>query len=519
MIKVVNMVPVALSGEASQDSEPNLAVNPANTNDIVGTAFTRSPLGGLFAPIYVSTDGGTTWELRSVVPGNGSFGTGDITVGFATTGGMLYAGILNGSHGRMQILRTAAFTSTTPMEVLVDRGGEDQPWTLAGSVVVSGASRDRVYVGSNDFNQPGGRTAIVDASPDAATAPPPANFATHALERRTTVGQDGPPVRLALHASGVVYAAFHRWVTANGSNRTMDIVVTRDDNWGTGANAFADLVDGGDGVEGQRVATGRFIRFNDIMGQERLGADLAIAVDPANAARVYVAWCDRVGGATGTDWTVHVRASTDSGQTWTGDIRTITNAKNPSLAINSSGSLGFVAQQFTGTRWVTQFEITTDDWATAATTMVLHTAPSTVPARTFLPYIGDYVRLLSVGTDFYGVFSGNNTPDPANFPSGITYQRGADWTTHSLLNTDGVTPVNASIDPFFFHWSPTIKGRGPILREPRLPRLPREPIVVAPRLPREPIFREPRLPIIREPRGPIGPDPGPLGDEPTDLDL
>ncbi len=57
---------------------------------------------------------------------------------------------------------------------------------------------------------------------------------------------------------------------------------------------------------------------------------------------------------------------------------------------------------------------------------MLHTAPSTTPARTFFPYIGDYVRLLAVGTDFYGVFCGNNTPDTANFPSGVTYQRNAE---------------------------------------------------------------------------------------------
>ena len=37
---IVNMVPVSMSGETNQDSEPNLAVNPANVNNIVATAFT-----------------------------------------------------------------------------------------------------------------------------------------------------------------------------------------------------------------------------------------------------------------------------------------------------------------------------------------------------------------------------------------------------------------------------------------------------------------------------------------------
>src|SRR6476646_6211331 len=101
MIHIVNMIPFSLSGESSQDSEPNLAVNPAKPTDMVGTAFTPAPMGGAFAPIYISTDGGNTWSLRTVVPGNGSFGTGDITVGFATTSGVLYAGTLNGSTGNL----------------------------------------------------------------------------------------------------------------------------------------------------------------------------------------------------------------------------------------------------------------------------------------------------------------------------------------------------------------------------------------------------------------------------------
>ncbi|MFI9363420.1 hypothetical protein ACIG5E_20535 [Kitasatospora sp. NPDC053057] len=67
------------------------------------------------------------------------------------------------------------------------------------------------------------------------------------------------------------------------------------------------------------------------------------------------------------------------------------------------------------------------------------------------PYLGDYIRLIAVGQDFYGIFAGNNTPDNANFPVGVTYRRNSNFTTHQLLDTDGVSPVNPSIDPFFLH--------------------------------------------------------------------
>jgi hypothetical protein len=508
MLHIVNITPASLSAESHQDSEPNLAVNPANPSDMVATAFTPSPMGGANAPIYVSTDGGNTWSLRMVVPGNNTTaGTGDITVGFATTGGMLYAGILNGNTGRMQILRTSSFTSTTTMTALVDRVSEDQPWVVAGSVVVGGVSRDRVYVGNEDGNQPSGMTATVDVSQDAATAAPPAGFTPIQLEHSATIGKDGPPIRIALHPNGTVYAAFQRWDPGGTfPNLNIDVVVTRDDSWGASSSPFTAL-----GPVGQPVVTNRFVRFNALMGQERLGADLSIAVDPVDSRTVWIAWCDRVGGSAGTDWTLHVRRSTDGGQTWPADLRTITNVKNPALAVNSNRLLGLVYQQFTGTTWDTKLELTSNGWASAVTPLVLHTASSSAPARTFLPYIGDYIRLLAVGADFYGVFCGNNTPNMANFPNGVTYQRAADWTNHRLLSTNGVTVVQPSIDPFFFHWSETLVPRGPITRGPITP----SPIS------RGPVTRGPVVPAPPQPPEPIVRDPGPLRPArgATELDL
>ena len=68
-INVVNLIPKALSGETNQDSEPNLAVNPNNPQQMVATAFTPNPSGGPLAPIFISSDGGQTWALNLIVPG------------------------------------------------------------------------------------------------------------------------------------------------------------------------------------------------------------------------------------------------------------------------------------------------------------------------------------------------------------------------------------------------------------------------------------------------------------------
>jgi hypothetical protein len=57
--------------------------------------------------------------------------------------------------------------------------------------------------------------------------------------------------------------------------------------------------------------------------------------------------------------------------------------------------------------------------------------------------------LLSVGNEFRGVFCANNSPELANFPQGVTYQRAADFRTKTLTDGSG-SPVAVSIDPFYF---------------------------------------------------------------------
>jgi hypothetical protein len=161
--------------------------------------------------------------------------------------------------------------------------------------------------------------------------------------------------------------------------------------------------------------------------------------------------------------------STDRGATWSKDLLTITNATNPAVAINSTGMVAFVYQQLTGAfkpqkvsaanRWETHFRTSTDNGATW-TDQTLATVPANQPpnpgpdGNTFLPYLGDYLHLMAVDVNFYGIFSANNTPDPANFPAGVTFQRNCDTGKHVLFDVDGTTPVDVSIDPFFFKVAP-----------------------------------------------------------------
>jgi len=457
MVLVVNMIPRSLSGETAQDSEPTLAVNPANPLQIVGTAFTPDPLGGTsLAPIFVSSDGGSTWALNFIVPSR--VATGDITVAFSSTTNTLYAGILKlpspPNETQLNILRTKNYLSPTPMSVLTDRLGADQPYVQAVSIPgPNGSQRDRVYVGVNDFAAPG--TSTIDVSLNAALAN--GKFKSIRLEDSNKQTQNGPQVRPVCHTDGTVYLAFYRWLSTTGDWEantlviTADVIVMRDDNGGQGTKPFRSLTGAGN-TRGQRVAAGVTFPFHQtgqgVPGQQRLGGDLAMAADPRNSAVVYLGYCDR--SAAGT-YTLHVRSSTDRGVTWSSDLRTVPRAINPGLAINDQGQVGLLYQQLTGTsalHWETHFQQSPDgiNW----TDTVLATAPANTPTLSFSPYLGDYAHLMSVGPTFYGIFSANNTPDMANFPSGVTYQRNADFTTHTLFDTDGATPVATSIDPFFF---------------------------------------------------------------------
>jgi hypothetical protein len=118
------MIPSLSSGETNQDSEPILAVNPANALEMAATAFTPSPnVGSSNSPIYYSNDGGNTWALKDIIAGTP---VRDQTLRFCSTSGTLYAGVLWGGGSNIalinfDILRTNDFSGLSTMTVLASR--------------------------------------------------------------------------------------------------------------------------------------------------------------------------------------------------------------------------------------------------------------------------------------------------------------------------------------------------------------------------------------------------------------
>jgi len=442
-VRVVDLIPVSLSGETWQDAEPFLALYASNPKLLAASAFTPNPGGSASgrAPIFVSDDGGDSWTLRNTLPSQSM--TADITHAVGGSPPVLYAGIMKVPGFPLNELKANDFFSPATMTLQAFRADIDQPFvrtTATGNV-------DRVYVGLNDFDAPDGRTATVDVSLDGG-----ATYTSRRIETRSTLGQNGPSVRPAVAQDHTVYVAYFGWRSNAGSDVTSDVVVVRDDSGATGASPFRDLVDPSDNLPGRLVATHVTIPWSNAptLGQERIGSTLSIAVDALHSDNVYMTWADRVG--TGDIYTVHVRRSTDRGVTWSGDLRTVTNATDASLAVSPNGTAGLLYQQVTGSastsRWVTRLEQSRDGFATHRD-VVLATVPATAPPNQFLPYIGDYNCLLTRGNQFLGIFSANNTPDSTNFPQGVVYQRRVDFPTHRLLDGSGGA-VAVSIDPFFF---------------------------------------------------------------------
>nr|MDP9122264.1 glycoside hydrolase [Acidobacteriota bacterium] len=474
-VTVVDMIPNSQSAERNDDSEPNLAVDPAHPLRMAASAFSPDPLGTSQGALFLSINGGAAWTLKGVLPGStpGFCGSAfcDVTLRFAATSGRLYVSDLTADPKGNLALRVSRFDDifggAAPLVLETYSGppgqAPDQPYIQATTVLGGqGTGSDRVYVGQNDARAavvP--KTATVDVNPDAG-APSPAPFSQARIETRPVPAKDGSAVRTAIHPSGTVYAAFYGFRTSG-----TDIVVVRDDHWGTSPMPFTDLKDPS---STPGIVVAHVPLAAPKLATQRVGrSQISLAVDPNDVRSVWLVWGD---GDPGPSITLHLRHSTDGGVTWSGDLRTVSGATNPALAVNSGGGVGFLYQQLLANGafafFVTTLEIAKDGFATPPTPIVLAKSLIEDPLNTGDNPIGDYEHLMAVGKDFFGVFSADNTPDMALFPSGVSYQREVNFAQHVLYDGPSHTfghEVQVSIDPFFFHVSETTPDQDFFVRD------------------------------------------------------
>ena len=284
MVKVVNVIPQSLSGETRQDSEPNIAVNPANHAQIAITAFTPDPIGRKQRP-----------DLRLD----------------------RYRHLLGAEHHRAEpehddrhrrhhhalcrqrpLLRRHP---AVPRQSAAERAAQYQLRRPDGDVGAGGSDATSISPTRRPRRFRAGptpaRTASTSGSttsPRAAARPPPSRPASMPRPparrspacasrsaapgpRDRTARRSGP----AVHTDGTVYAVFYGWRAFSAASLvTSDVVVVRDDNWGKGASPFTALKDPSDNLGGRLVATGVQFTWNGSLGHDRLGGDSSIAVAP-----------------------------------------------------------------------------------------------------------------------------------------------------------------------------------------------------------------------------------------------
>jgi hypothetical protein len=236
-------------------------------------------------------------------------------------------------------------------------------------------------------------------------------------------------------------------------------VVVRSDNGG--ADDFKALGTSGNGVT---IATPISIFTDDenthlTLGQERIGSDIAIAVDPNNANHVVVVYGDAPGANDAGIAQLVLKESTDGGATWSQEkYRTPSSVRSalPGLAILPNGAIGLLYASYDPvTNVLSQHLLTTTDDSTNDITLARQTN-SLPTANGDDPYIGDFFDLTSRGNTFYGIFSASNADDGTNaLFQNVTFNRDFTGTpgTSSFRLTDATgNAIPFSIDPFFFSY-------------------------------------------------------------------
>ncbi len=478
--RVADMIPGTLAEEGWQNAEPTLAIDPTDPTRMAASAmFLGSEgieCGALTAGVVASANSGKTWHMQCVLPlegdaadnipdwaGDHSFdavGSGNktyaayLTPGYVLLARILEADIAKGIAGVPRILQD--FKDTDQPHIDANRGAGSDEYSVSASM----------SEGTSGCADDGTRDAVVYAGTGTPSTPT-------CFQQRSAVSEI-PAARSAWHSSGTVYTVYY--LPVDWTNRLTDVVVAKATKGASGAITYGAIDDSPvsntgdkctsrDGLPGFRLARCVVFPWNPVsdpnFGQERRTlSQLSVAVDPNDANVVYVAWGD-ISTASPSLITLHVRASRDGGVTWdVSDLTTVTNATNPTLAVNSGSEVGFAYQQLAqrdgNAWWDTIFILARPDFLSTRRFVLAQTRADT-PLWEIMPYLGDYMDLETIGTDFYGVFSANNKFAANVYPQGLTYQRKPGGSP-VMLGFGLMVPV--SIDPYFF----AIERQSPISR-------------------------------------------------------
>jgi hypothetical protein len=418
---VSNTDPNLVNSDVYGDSEPSLAINAANTNQLASFSFSNGWGTTAPAPIWISTNGGSTWTKSFTwPPPTGVSAVGcpcDVTLDYDRSN-RLFGGVLNESTtGDLYAADTTdpatvgAWSWYAPGGVaqkadLFNSGNEDadQPWLRMNRDPTT-ASQDNTYVGYDDFTPSPQTIRITSAH---GTAPP--QFDVDANPGVQGGFGTNPGTRLAAdHSNGTMYVV---WQYATGqaadlSYRTICYALNRSTDGGT-----TWTLNGHSGgicvaTANSTQPTPKFGTVNALLG----GVD-AISVDPTNGD-VYVVYGARDGATLNNRLAIRRMTPDGSGGLTIGPEHFVTGqvqAALPSVAVASNGTIGVLYDTYEGmngsgfpvfTAHLTQ---STDHGTTFSDVpLVSFASPAKDNGDSRQRILGDYQQLRSVGNTFYGV--------------------------------------------------------------------------------------------------------------------
>ena len=419
---VNNTDPNLTNTDTFNDGETSIAVNPANPNEIVITAFSGS--WGADAPLWQSTDGGNIWTKQFTIPAPpGVAAAGcpcDQAVDYGRNNQMsgaflicpvgcdVYSGTSTNpaSAAAWNWLVMGGVTQMTNHLVPSSFGNADQPWLLVNRDPTI-AAQDNVYVAYDDFSgAPDMRVAV-------SFGVNPPDFTVDHLDGLST-GFVNPGHRLAVDPStGAVYSLFQRCVGACGDPKNINYMLNRSTDggatWTLNGMAGGIIVANADSTQPQP----KFGTVNALLG----GVDHA-AVDP-NTGDIYYVYGNRDSGTGNNRLAIRRIFDNGGGGVTVGPENFVTGqvqAAIPSVAVTSNGTVGVFYYTFDG--FSAGFPVfsahlaTSSDQGVTFSDQVLETFLSSAmdngdPRQRVL---GDYMQMKAVGTCFDGAFTGNGVP-------------------------------------------------------------------------------------------------------------
>jgi hypothetical protein len=449
-------------------SEPTIAINPEHPNLIVvhGGFSDWGLSGSSDASVFVSTDGGSTWDRRFPIdppPGGTTAGSpNDTTISYGANSSLL--GSFLGNSGALYTGSTsdpyspatfAWYTTGTPPVVqnteLIGTLCNDQPWVTVNShdadVIVKGGQsqlipiirpqQNDVYVAYDDFfgwscNKPATPSVPLHVAVSPSGANPP-NFTADHIDGATAEGPSvgiNPGHRLAVapitimpdgtKVTNLIYSAFQTCKDCSASPPLIAYMInrTRDRGGSWTLNGSSSGIEVDEAFSAQPAKMGG---VNALLG----GID-QLATDPGDG-RVYLVYgvLDKASGNFGL--AISRLFYNLTGNLTPGPRVFVTedpaapganvHAALPAVAVAANHTVGVLWTNYEGTDLTTGFpaftaRIAVADGNAASLSFTEYTilrflSPAKDNGDSSQRVWGDYQQMVALGNKFYGVFTGN----------------------------------------------------------------------------------------------------------------